>query len=941
MNHQTDQAKLRRLQNRIRARKGLIGCGEEFSVALHHSGKLVYAGTDRWGQEEARSWSEVMFFACGGDHIVALTEDGTLRVSGQNRVERAFADGQSCVRTVAISEQNLAVLLSNGRTIVGGDNRFGQCNTREWPTVADIVCGKTFTAGLTTSGTVVMTGGSRIIRSFVRSWRQIAGIFADYEGKHLYGITADGKLLSTAHLPRQVQKWKNLLYVAASDKQIWAVTATGQLLSTQAGVSAMSQAKHYIACAVSPTHTLTLTRDGQVLPCGKNDFGQCSTARFGALFSGFDEFSADRRMKNAGMDAADHEYQTHLVEASRYKRLLTCGERITACISADGRVLTSAGFRKSKQWGQVRALACGNAHLLALHENGRVSADGNDIDGCTAVDQWRAIKSIAAGKYHSLGLGEDGSVHFCGRNDKGQGDVTEWTGVRRIYAADDYTVGVTYDGRILVAGLPPFDPAIITDSWKNPLDVVLTSTHMACLYAGGYVYDTYGQLTDEDNMRTCDWQNVRSIAAGVGITVGLCYGGRVLIADSREQGTCRTADWKHVVDIACGDGYAVGLCADGRVLFTGSVFTTLDESSVSEIHHWQDIMAMQCGPRHLVGLTRNGQVLACGADGDKQCSSTAHFVLFRDVRQLYGYGQYGRQIEMEIQANRAAEQIREESKHRTAFADPTEAAGVLRGTFAIGMAHTICLDEAGHVHIQGANDCGQCDMATFETISRVAAGPYRSAAILNDGRILLAGRNSDGQGDARTLNRELDTVDAALAYTWKQVACGHTHTVALRSDGRVYAVGANSDGRCDTRQWRNVTDVACGIRHTVACRADGTCIATGENRYGQCEVSDWHNVSMVAAGEFHSVGLTSDGRLMAVGDNRKGQCAVEDLRNVIAVACLPEATLCVLADGRAVIRGGSGELNRAVEGLRHIAAVATCEHRIAAMTMDRELILLP
>ncbi|MBQ9152160.1 MAG: hypothetical protein IJX72_07905, partial [Clostridia bacterium] len=456
MNHQTDQTKLRRLQNRIRARKGLIGCGDEFTVALHSCGKLVYVGTDRWGQEEARTWTEVASFACGRDHIVALLEDGSVRMAGRCSALKPWTDQLSCILTVASGRQHVAVLLSNGRVMAKGKRRHGQCLTEDWPAVTDVVCGKTFTAGLTASGQVVISGGSAPLRHTVRSWRQVAGIFTDHNGRSVYAITAEGKLLSAVPLPRRVEEWKNLVFVAVNNRHIWAVTATGQLLSTDPAADRMNSAKHYISCAVSDTHALALSKDGLVLSQGQNDFGQCNTARFGPLYAGFEEFSADRRTKNTRMEADERTYQIHLVEALRYKKRMVCGDRITACINADGRVLTTADLRECREWSQVRALAGGNAHLLALHEGGLVSADGNDVDGCTAVADWRNIKSIAAGKYHSLGLTEDGQVFFCGRNDQGQGNVSEWSGIRWIYASDDYTVGVTYEGRIRVAGTPPF-----------------------------------------------------------------------------------------------------------------------------------------------------------------------------------------------------------------------------------------------------------------------------------------------------------------------------------------------------------------------------------------------------------------------------------------------------------------------------------------------------
>ena len=346
----------------------------------------------------------------------------------------------------------------------------------------------------------------------------------------------------------------------------------------------------------------------------------------------------------------------------------------------------------------------------------------------------------------------------------------------------------------------------------------------------------------------------------------------------------------------------------------------------------------------MVALSENGQILACGYDEDGQCTAASHFILFRDVRQLYGYGQYVRHLEQDIQAHRAASHVEEAEQPRPQpYLSPEEAARAARGRFAVGMAHTITVGDQGDVITEGANDCGQRDLIAYESAVYVAAGPYRSAAILSDGRIVMAGRNSDGQGDAQALNSRMGGAEGADAegVRWVQLSCGHSHTAVLRSDGRVFAVGANADGRCDTTPWQDVAEVSCGIRHTVARRTDGSCLATGDNRYGQCNLEEWRDIAMIAAGEFHTVGLVGDGRVVAVGDNRKGQCNVEGLEDIISVACLPEATLCVRRDGCVVIRGGSGYLNAAVEALRDVVALETCEHRVAAMTAKMELILLP
>lgn len=1337
MNQASDRTKLRRLQNRILARKGLVLCGSEFTAALHSRGKAVYTGASRYGQGDVTAYGDVTALACSDSRAVALMRDGTLRLPAP--VDTRLSD-LAHVRAVSCSDTHIAALLGNGRVTVGYCDGSHAADTAEWPAVLDVVCGKGFTAGLTLHGRVLVAGGGPRLRYAVSRWTDVAGLFADAEGEHLYAITVDGLLLSTAHLSRAVRSWRNLIYMAASGKRILAVTATGHLYATCPAPDVTMNQAGFAACAVSPRHAVALSRDGKVFAVGKNEFGQCDTQRFGVLFEGFDELLADRRATMLRVIAEEKTYQIRLAEASRYGTRMVCGPRFTACIAADGRVVTSAGFGKAKQWSSVRALACGNAHLVALHEGGHVSADGNDTDGCTAVDGWSGVKCVAAGKYHTLGVTEDGRVLFCGRNDKGQGDVTDWNGIRRVYAADTYTVGLGYDGTLRLAGQPPFGVDLMDGNWHHPTDLAVTNTHMAILCADGTVRSTRripasDKPGDGEVWDTCGFHRVRSIAAGEGFTVALGYGGRVMAAGENDLVVKAVGDWSGVVSVACGRDYVLGLTADGRVLSAGELRVERDPAETSYTPHpvtgylretpdttsWRDVIALTAGPDHAVAMTREGAVLTTGLDSDGQCSAMTHVTLFRDTRQLYGYGRYRKLSECGVMTSQetdeekhtvkedstlipfarfsahlrgdteailsrlagdddrltvlnpdqptpvaytyryeTAEQIADTLKRPvrsvTAFGEGTlfihtdgtarlrgdltpdaplttlpsklgdspfypvtraaaggkhyavlladgtvrafgdndrgqcdtgdwknitaiaagdshtvglradgtavatgarrrdsgksrgvahlpranpcavedwrnmtrvtcagdltvgltadgrvravgsshygqcntegwrgvvsvatsgnhtvalfadghveavglnqsgecrteswyhvvqiavmpeltlglrsdgrvlaagrhnavlntldsvramacfgsrrqvfvmadgtlrihirgseflpEPLGDLRvftpsvrysaldravtrsvpavtarralGTFAVGMVHTLTLGEEGTVTATGADDSGQCGIAAYAGATQVAAGPYHSAAILADGSLVITGRNPDGRCDFRTLNRELDTVGVSaeesrhgavpapgdpdptlLPYAWLQVACGHEHTAALRSDGRVYAVGANPDGRCDTRQWRDVDYVACGVRHTVALRSDGTCVATGDNRCGQCDVSLWKHIVMVAAGEFHTVGLRADGRVEVAGDNRKGQCRAEDLRDVISVACLPEATLCVRADGRVTVRGGDGEPDKAVEALREVVAIHTCEHRVAALTTDRRVILLP
>jgi alpha-tubulin suppressor-like RCC1 family protein len=312
----------------------------------------------------------------------------------------------------------------------------------------------------------------------------------------------------------------------------------------------MKDTKQYVACAVSNRHVIALTRDGQILSVGNNDFGQTQPLRFVSLFSDFDDMIEYRRQGRHRMAEQERLYQSRLTDAIRYKSRLICGKNIIAGINAEGRILCTAELPEAQSWSRVHSVACGNAHVLVLHENGTVSAGGNNLEGCADVAHWQGVKAISAGKYHSLGVTADGRVLFTGRNERGQGNVTEWKDIRQLAATDRYTVGVTYNGELCLTGSTPFVPSAVDSSWRSPISIAAAPTHLAALYEDGTV------KTTSPRMRTDLWHGVRAIAAHTDLTVGMCYGGRVLAVTASEvnKPLCRqVSDWRRIVDIGCGD----------------------------------------------------------------------------------------------------------------------------------------------------------------------------------------------------------------------------------------------------------------------------------------------------------------------------------------------------------------------------------------------------
>ncbi len=648
----------------IRARKGLIACGDGFSVALHENGRLLYAGSNRRGQSSVTACDGVISVSAVGDSVVVLCEDSVVCPVGRSQDEIEFAAGLAAVRRVEAGPAHIAVLTGSGRVLLGGAIHPGSDALAEWTNIIDIACGADFTAGLSSDGSVRMAGGFWRMHDRVLRWSQMVGIFADAKKNVLYGITKDGALRATRRLPKSVRSWRNLIQISAAGDRLCAVTKTGQLLSTFPLPACMTEGKSFVAVAVGDHHAIALTREGSLVSAGDNRYGQCETEAMGQLFSAYDEFIVRRRDRDRKPQKHEYDLRLRGAEAERFGRHLVSSERISACITAYGRVLASPGFTESKRWQNVHRLASGNAHLLGLGTNGRVFADGNAIGAgscnCCDVTEWTNVRDIVAGSYHSLGVTYDGHVYFCGSNEHGQGDVTEWRDIRLLRTTDAYTVGLTYDGRILVAGLPPFDLLLLERINGRVVDILATETHVLCLLSDGRAFatlppDPYTGATAVDPT-VARWQNIRAISAGRGLSVGLCYGGTVRASGGDAKLRNDLADWRNIVAIGCGVGYVAGLESDGHIRIAGTPAVTRECRAVAAdarmpspapIHvafadasRWQDIIAMSCGPTHLIALNRDGQVMACGSDSDGQCSVTTHFVLFRDARSLAGYGQY-------------------------------------------------------------------------------------------------------------------------------------------------------------------------------------------------------------------------------------------------------------------------------------------------------------
>jgi len=169
---------------------------------------------------------------------------------------------------------------------------------------------------------------------------------------------------------------------------------------------------------------------------------------------------------------------------------------------------------------------------------------------------------------------------------------------------------------------------------------------------------------------------------------------------------------------------------------------------------------------------------------------------------------------------------------------------------ATSATHAIGLRANGSVvGVGGANFFGENTVPLgLSGVAGVAAGEFFSAAVLNNGQVVVWGTDANGVLQIPATATNIVSIKAAA-----------THLVALRADGTVIAWGNAADGRTSVPAGLSrVIKIAVGRAHAVALRDDGTVVAWGYNGSGQASIpSGLINVIDIAAGGNHSLALVS------------------------------------------------------------------------------------
>ena len=201
------------------------------------------------------------------------------------------------------------------------------------------------------------------------------------------------------------------------------------------------------------------------------------------------------------------------------------------------------------------AIASSPWHIAFLHQDGTVSAFGDNDDQECETQRWKRIQAVVTPAFRTLGLRHDGTVISTDPDDV---SLTRWNKITSIAAHLCGTAGLKGDGTVVFTNDVP-DPSL----WTNIAVLTAGEDHFVGLRKDGTVVST---SVDDQDVTT--WRDIVAIAAGFHYTLGLRRDGTVVASGKEGWIPASVQDWTGIAAIYAGDLHAVGVRADGSLITT-------------------------------------------------------------------------------------------------------------------------------------------------------------------------------------------------------------------------------------------------------------------------------------------------------------------------------------------------------------------------------------
>lgn len=269
-----------------------------------------------------------------------------------------------------------------------------------------------------------------------------------------------------------------------------------------------------------------------------------------------------------------------------------------------------------------QTVSVGEHQIVAITDDGRAVATGNNNCGECDVEEWSDLKAVVAGDgQFTLGLRNDGIVLAAGNNYSGQLDVAAWTDIVAIASSGMHTVGLKADGTVVAAGSNDFGQCDVQ-----------TFENIEKIYAHNFftlAIDKEGKVHCAGDSRMLDeisqWEDIFCLAVSEGHVVGLRYDGTVVAAGNDDR--TDIGDWEDIVSVAVSNYHTVGLKADGTVVETGL------EDIAHLVTLWDDIVAIAVDNNSVFGIKSDGSLVS----GSNLHRDYTDSVWNSDIVALYAY----------------------------------------------------------------------------------------------------------------------------------------------------------------------------------------------------------------------------------------------------------------------------------------------------------------
>lgn len=217
-----------------------------------------------------------------------------------------------------------------------------------------------------------------------------------------------------------------------------------------------------VACC---RHVVALKNDGTVVAWGSNYAGQCNTQGItNVSFVG----------ANENYTALVRKDGTVVVLSSNVQSYLT--------------TITGEVMNIPKGLSDVKSLACGISHIVALKHDGTVVAWGHNVyGGCDVPSGLKDVKAIAAGDDFSLALKNDDSLIYWGEARSISSLPLNTKNIKTICAGSNHAALLTNDGKVIVWGGNSSGQCAVPPDVENIIDIAAGNHTMIALKNDGSV----------------------------------------------------------------------------------------------------------------------------------------------------------------------------------------------------------------------------------------------------------------------------------------------------------------------------------------------------------------------------------------------------------------------------------------------------------------------